>query len=431
MLRDAFVTSLQFQDPVDFAGYLSGWDGGWSMSTRDMARIGYWLLRDGNWHGTQLLPASFVNALYSVQIPSGATWNDVASTGQFYNEIQLGEMPKAYSFGFWVSHARSQSDPERSDTEAITMIGAFGTTVFISRSTDLVIAAVNTSGRHQGGRILGVSLDALAEAVEEAAPPAFWGRIAISADGNEHNCDDITATAMTIALLATTGNAHRLVYYGYSDHLRSTGRDSTCNGGNREEEMRIFAVETATCWGGFNTGVFYNAKQHTTAAVNALAAQINQSSASQPLWIIAAGSMEVVGRALAASDASRRPFVTVVSHSTWNDFHAEEPDHGQWNFDELESILGAHTYHLIDQNDGLKASPTDYLWLRDAADPKLRWLWDRHIVSGLAHFDPSDAGMVYWLLHGGPHGGDQHATPHKLKTILTRAPSATPCSTVD
>ena len=63
--------------PLDFRilflttalGYLSGWDGGWSMSTRDLARIAYLVLRNGNWNGQQILPASFINDLYNNQIP--------------------------------------------------------------------------------------------------------------------------------------------------------------------------------------------------------------------------------------------------------------------------------------------------------------------------------------------------------------------------
>ncbi len=55
MLQDAYVSALGFQDPLSYntAGFLSGWDGGWSMSTRDMARIGYLILRNGNWKGQQ------------------------------------------------------------------------------------------------------------------------------------------------------------------------------------------------------------------------------------------------------------------------------------------------------------------------------------------------------------------------------------------
>ena len=237
---------------------------------------------------------------------------------------------------------------------------------------------------------------------------------------------------MSIALLAKSGNASRLVYYGHSDHIWSTGLDGACGGGNREEEMRISSVETAKLWGGFNLNAFINARAQTSTAVSALTSQINASSSSNPLWIIGAGPMEVIGRALAASDPTKRQFVTVVSHSDWNDFHAEEPGHGTWNYFELGSALGAKLIHIIDQNARLRVNQSNYSWLQQSSDPKLNWLWQRHVKSGLSDaFDPSDAGMIYWLITGANNGGDQNATPTKLRTMLqgTSTPSPTPVPT--
>ena len=235
---------------------------------------------------------------------------------------------------------------------------------------------------------------------------------------------------MSLALLAKSGNASRLVYYGHSDHIWSTGTDGACGGGNREEEMRISTEETARRWGGFNLGVFINAKANTATAVSALATQINLSSASNPLWIIAAGPMEVIGQALVASDPTKRQFVFVISHSEWNDYHAEEPGHGTWNFQELKSIAGANIKSIVDQNAGLTVPATNYSWLQQSSDTRLNWLWQRHLASGLPYFDPSDAGMIYYLITGGPNGGDQNATVAKLRSMLeTTTPAPTPTPT--
>ena len=259
----------------------------------------------------------------------------------------------------------------------------------------------------------------LTPATTPITPVPIPGRIAISADGNEHDCDDITSAAMALALLAKSGNASKLVYFGHSDHIWSTGTDGACSGGNREEAMRISSEETARVWGGFNLGVFINAKANTGAAVTALAHQINASSATDPLWIIAAGPMEIIGRALAASDPSKRQYVTVVSHSEWNDYHAEEPGHGTWNFNELGSIVGASLKHIIDQNSRTRLNESHYTWLRQSSDRKLNWLWERHLASGLSPlFDPSDAGMIYWLITGATNGGDETVTPEKFRTVL-------------
>jgi hypothetical protein len=248
-----------------------------------------------------------------------------------------------------------------------------------------------------------------------AAPSAAL-RVAVSADGNEHDCDDVTSTAMAVAILARAGFAGNLVYYGHSDHIWSTA-GSCAGNSNREELMRVSSQETARLWGGFNPGVFINARAQTAAAVQALTAAVNASTAGSPLVIIAAGPMEVVGRALSASNPAARAHVTIVSHSVWNDTHADT-DHGGWSWNELAS-LGAKLHKIRDQNQELQTAPSRYFWARDSSDPKIRWLWDRHIASGLAHFDPSDAGMAYWLVTGGTSGGDEDTTPEKLASFLS------------
>ena len=438
MFRNAYGSALGLQDSVSYAGYLGGWDGGWSMSTRDMARVAYLVLRNGNWNGQQLLPASFIDSLYRNQIPSSAT-PTTDTRDEFFNQpAATAALLGAYSFGFWI--------PQGIQTEAITMSGAFGTSVHISRSKDLILVTVNsTPNDHGGAKIAGSTLDMFAAAITgitptptptpttppapAPTPSALLGRIAISSDGNDHDCDDITATPMSLALLAKSGNASRLVYYGHSDHIWSTGTDGVCGGGNREEEMRISSEETARRWGGFDLGVFINAKANTATAVSALANQINLSSASNPLWIVGAGPMEVIGRALAASDPTKRQFVFVISHSEWNDYHAEQPGHGTWNFQELNSILGANIKSIVDQNQGLTVPAIHYTWLQQSSDTRLNWLWQRHLASGLPYFDPSDAGMIYYLITGGLNGGDQNATVAKVKAMLeagTPAPTPTP-----
>jgi hypothetical protein len=148
------------------------------------------------------------------------------------------------------------------------------------------------------------------------AESAFPGRLAISSDGNLHDRDDICATAITIAAIAATGNSDRLAYYAYCDH--DWGTDLA-----RENLMRQSTFETAQLWGGFNLSVFYNARQQPSTAVAALVAEINKSSADDPLTILAVGPMQVTGWALNQSDPARRQYVTVVSHSRWNDIHAE------------------------------------------------------------------------------------------------------------
>jgi hypothetical protein len=52
-----------------------------------------------------------------------------------------------------------------------------------------------------------------------------------------------------------------------------------------------------------------------------------------------------------------------------------------------------------------------YFWMRDARDAKVRWLWERMVVS--TRPDPSDAGMTWFLVTG-----DEDCDPAKLKRLI-------------
>jgi CubicO group peptidase (beta-lactamase class C family) len=164
MLKDAYMTTIGSEDHIGFDGYVSGWSGGWSISTRDLARVGYLVLRKGSWNGQQILPASFVSELYKPQITDSAVESPDAPDG-FYNETQrTPQLHGAYSFGFWLPH-KGPALHSQSTTEAVAVSGAFGTTVYISRATDLVIAAVNTSQEQAEGKIPGATLDLFAKVI--------------------------------------------------------------------------------------------------------------------------------------------------------------------------------------------------------------------------------------------------------------------------
>ncbi len=76
--------------------------------------------------------------------------------------------------------------------------------------------------------------------------------------------------------------------------------------------------------------------------------------------------------------------------------------------------MGVKVLHIINQNPGLSRPLSEYYWLRDSSDPKLRWLWDRGQAANKTWFDCSDAGVMYCHLTGDPT-----ATPSKLKEMLT------------
>ena len=269
------------------------------------------------------------------------------------------------------------------------------------------------------------------------------GRVAISSDGNAHDCDDILATAVSIAILAKSGNADKLRYYGYDDHL--WGTESACDQNAtdfgtraaREYQMKLSAEETARRFGGFDPYVFYDVVNEPQAAINILAAEIARSSVGDPLWLIGAGPMQIIGLALeqaASLNRSSLAHVYVISHNTWNSAHAEvHLGTAGYTFTDL-GVLGVNLIGLIDQNAAdLNVAASNYAWLTSSGDPNLAWLMERAFVAGRKmdqsqpvyfdnsnnnlRFDASDAGMVFWLVTG---RGDQTVSMSEIQAMLLR-----------
>lgn len=146
-LQNAFVAALNFEDTLGYntSGLMSGWDGGWSMSTRDLARICQLVLNNGLWNGTQIISADFVNRLYTCQIPDAATQSPDESNIQNNEVVLTVHLHGAYSFGFWLAQNHDFIGPPAMN-EAISMIGAFGTTAHISRVKQLIVVACNVGG---------------------------------------------------------------------------------------------------------------------------------------------------------------------------------------------------------------------------------------------------------------------------------------------
>jgi len=274
-----------------------------------------------------------------------------------------------------------------------------------------------------------------------AAPWQGQGRIAISSDGNEHDHDDWAATPFSLAMLAAAGLQDQMVLYTYSDHIWGSNHDHS----DARQQMRISALDGAD-WFGFDRSRFIEAVSAPNTAYNALAEEINQSSAQDPLFIIAAGPMHVVGTALSRSQMSQRQFVTVISHSRWNDRHSDNPgdweNHNGWTWDEMENTFsrdGVQFLHIVDQNggtgyDGMRADQSKFDWLLTSSaknHPAYKpgawdWLYSRQEeVIKQGDFDPSDAGMVIYLLTG-----IEMTNPADAKDIMENPVTASSSSSV-
>jgi hypothetical protein len=154
-------------------------------------------------------------------------------------------------------------------------------------------------------------------------------------------------------------------------------------------------------------------------AIASIATAIDDSSADNPLYFVVAGPMEVPFLGIQKSNPAKRKFVYCISHSRWNDGFASA-----YTFTHTKRSMipsGVNWVQITDQNRLLSKSPYGkpgppesfeaYHWMRDSADPKVRFLWERMLVS--TRPDPSDAGMAYFLTTG-----DEEADPLKLKRLL-------------
>jgi hypothetical protein len=235
-----------------------------------------------------------------------------------------------------------------------------------------------------------------------------FGRLVISADGNDHDKDDIGATPMSLAMLAHAGRQADLKLYVYHDHVWS------------DKNLAQKQAMTDSVLGGrdhfdFTTTNFISARDNQSGAINHIVSQINASSATDPLTIIMAGPAHVVARAVKLSDPTKREFVTVISHSGWNDTHPTE--HGSPHTWASMRNTGVTLDHIDNQNPLLSTSPSPWDWLKNNADPDLQWVYSRNQFS--TKYDVSDSGMLYYVLTG-----DEHGTPQKFQDFFATPPAA-------
>jgi hypothetical protein len=139
-----------------------------------------------------------------------------------------------------------------------------------------------------------------------------------------------------------------------------------------------------------------------------MARAIDGATSMRRLYLVCAGPMEVCWRGINASSALNRANTTAISHSGWNDDHSDTPQMiHQWS-DIMTS--GVVTQHLNDQNDpAFSSSCSEWEWLKSSAAAGQR-LYD-WVCSGPAAGDASDAGMVFYVLHGVAAGATATSAP--------------------
>lgn len=247
------------------------------------------------------------------------------------------------------------------------------------------------------------------------------GRIAIVADGNSPDPDDLGGTAISIALLRAAGLEDRLVHYSHSCDLVRDDRISEKAEKERHHLMQVTCDMTARRWGGFENLTFYDAIWQKEETINDLAWAINASTKNDPLWIIEAGEPDIIGMALRKTPKEKHKFVKVVTHHPAND---NAGDFYTW-----QQILdfGIEEVRIPDQNINLKLDHDQWDWARDHTDPRIRLIWtigniaeiDNIVRFQKGKWDCSDAGMIlYWITGANVNDGLKAGNMAIVKTLL-------------
>ena len=264
--------------------------------------------------------------------------------------------------------------------------------------------------------ILGTTLMSAAQTIN---PPK--GRIAIVADGNSPDPDDLGGTTVSIALLRAAGLQDRLVHYSHSCDLVVLKRISEAAEKERHSMMQTACDGTARRWGGFEKLHFYDAKWQTDETIKDLCRAIDVSTMDDPLWIVEAGEPDIIGFALEATSREKHQFVKVVTHHPAND---NAGDFYTWQ-DILD--FGVEEIRIPDQNTHLKVALQDWNWAMDHPDHRIQWVWlmgkmaevDNVVTFQKGRWDCSDAGMVlYWITGANVYGGLELGEVKHVKSLM-------------
>lgn len=261
------------------------------------------------------------------------------------------------------------------------------------------------------------------------------GRVILSFDGNVHDDDDIIALPYAAGLWWAAGLSDKVVQIEYNNHvcdINATETDGTAAGiGDDSENMRTSAQGIIEHFG-YDPSVLYDFELHGSSSTEAMAAHIEASNANNKLWIIAGGPMETVWRGLNAATQGHE-HVTVISHSAWNEGHVHCSDDHNWtNLKDDFAPLGVYFVgncsdgdcsdpnELNDQNGEFSSDPINWQWMNTSPYTYNQWIISRDPFS--YKIDPSDAGMSYFLITGGPFNGGNKTPDHNDARQLMENP---------
>jgi hypothetical protein len=252
-------------------------------------------------------------------------------------------------------------------------------------------------------------------------PPS--GRIAIIADGNSPDPDDLGGSAVSLALLRAAGLEDRLVHYSHSCDLIVLERISEEAEKERHPMMQIASEGTARRWGGFDHLTFYDAKWNTDKTVLDLRKAVMASTATDPLWILMQGEPDIIGMVLDITPKEKHKFVRIITHHPVNDNSGE---YYTWN--EILAF-GVEEVRIPDQNINLKVEKNEWNWAMNHPDDRIQWIWtmgkmaevDDVVKFQKGYWDCSDAGIVlYWITGANTNHGLVAGSVQDVQNLLTK-----------
>ena len=249
--------------------------------------------------------------------------------------------------------------------------------------------------------------------------PYSGERIVVVADGNEHGKGDWAATPLSLALVAAKEIQDQVVVYAFSSH--TWGSNKTDAGA--DAQMRESAFLGSRNFG-FKKTKFIEAVNAPNYAIIEITSQINKSSSKNPLVILAAGPMDIIGTALGEADSTKLKHVRIISHSIWDQQHSDSPEEGEehkgWTWEKLRESYAGKGLNLItlpELGEGnFKAPLSAYSWLTNSSEkePKpfekgsWQWLYSRiEAAKSGEEVNPSDIRLLLYLLTGKSNTGIQ------------------------
>ena len=247
--------------------------------------------------------------------------------------------------------------------------------------------------------------------------PYSGERIVVVADGNEHGKGDWAATPLSLALVAAKEIQDQVVVYAFSSH--TWGSNKTDAGA--DAQMRESAFLGARNFG-FKKTKFIEAVNAPNYAIIEITSQINKSSAKNPLVILAAGPIDIIGTALGEADSTKLKHVRIISHSIWDQQHADSPEEGEthkgWTWEKLRESYAGKGLELIAlpelDEESFKGPLSAYSWLTNSSkkEPKpfekgsWQWLYSRiEAAKSGEEVNPSDVRLLLYLLTGKSNTG--------------------------